>query len=1293
MSILVAYPYDPAGTRDECHLQDESHVILTNDNSYRVIVPELAPFFKHDLSVIHTASGLELKEGKDYNLGYKLLSAKKIAQRDLYGAIVIINPQLKGEFFVSYRSVGGNFVGIRSEVVTYLANALNDPTRTPFDKVIDRPSYFTPPKHEQHYSDFLNKEYTEDAIDDLVSAIDTAIENVDGDAIGYLNSRIQQLDSLLNRHNQVAHIVDYSNPHGTTAVQAKALPQGSASTDTFKAYNLTLVELANYINDRGVTQDDVERYLSRYGDQFYSDKLILKDGQAVIRSESGTTSIDLSNGNVVIKADTLNTLHADSDIHSVGETMSLIAGANTLEVISSGSGGREIDKLEYNGHEVIHGGTVREKLKEKGGIGMRVVTQNTDTVQWEGTSRPSDKLKANVVIAIATLTKRGSITLSNSRTENSRIKAPTPFVLNEIRKDGVNRVNKSTTINGYPLTSNFSLDKDDVNLDKVDNTADKDKPVSSKQQKLLDEYSNGIHQHNLSEMDLPIATRETLGVVTLVDDIESAFSEGGAATPKTVEEYVEHIVNVATISEGKLPSDVLDVRYWGPISPITCTGLTIDFPDGAYLYLDRVNYTELDNFTVNGDVIDFAAEFPNAYLNETFYIYIEVVSDGVKHVARKELVANAGPRIHIATVKVGSTEILNVSEVNGNDNHIYDNNVDGILEVDPVTSVGMFRELEEHEADEAAHIGDGAVGDASTIGLDLIKNYPVVNYSADASHSGVDEWDMFTGWDVNAKDDATALPITVRNGNIDVSNGVKLTVPWNTGGNQLLVMRNNDVGMNDPKYVSDEIVDGVRKRKIGFLLTSKYTPSVTSVKRWHALIGSHTDEVGDVHDVMVQTAEQVGTVDQAASVVYYKNGVYVATLATTSSGSWATSGEHARTYLIFEYWESANGFEYAVEIHHDGYGLTSSGNEDAFKNAPNVAVHPIYPPIAKWGNFDWVAPTANEPADGSKFFIRKEYYFEQDTYVFHAFADDILHVWIDDVKLDINQRTDKSVAMTNGWHTITLYCVDAGKEVTFAGLTAKRGSITYVKTDVSWKYIRATAANGYNENNIPQLGAYHSGEGIARNLDRQRVQLSISNDDFDMQLLSEKYAGGKRINSVTASTSDNGYVNGNVKKAILSGTIGFGVIPTPAAGGDSPSAISMDIDCIAADEGSQDEKYITAKGVYQSLRDGVNLITMSGMVNSGHSLPVLANCRYTNVYLGIGGFGSSSNNTDAIDGIDFKLMSTVTGNEILNRRLDMLSIDRYGYPRFLFKTESEGSTNTLNKIGACNYMLVGLRDI
>lgn len=1149
MTIMVAYPYDPSGTRDECHIQDESHVILTNDNTFRVIVPELAPFFKHDLTVIHTASRLELKEGKDYNLGYKLRSAEKIALRDLYGCIVIINPELKGEFFVSYRSVGGDFVGIRSEVITYLANALNDPTRTPFEKVLNRPAYYTPPKHEQHYADFLNKEFTEEALDDIVAAIDTAIVNTDSSAIGHLNSRITQLDNLLNQYNQAAHLEDFGNPHDTTADQVKALPLGGAALDTFSAYNLTLVELATYINDRGITQDDVDRYLAKYGDQFYDDRLTLKDGQAVIRNAASTTSIDLSNGNVVIKADGINVMHADSDISSAGEVMSLISGMNRLDIISSGAGGLGNDKLVYNGFEVIHGGTVRDKLKAKGSIGMRVVTQDTETVTWEGTSRPDDKLRATLTIAVATLSKRGAITLSNNRTENSRIKAPTPYVLNEIRKDALNRVNKSTTINGHPLTSNFSLDKDDINLDLADNTSDKEKPVSTPQQELLDQYSEGVHTHDLSKMDLPLATKDSLGVVKLISDITDLDTYGGAATPKAIAAYAEHIVNVATISGGKLPNDVLDVRYWQPASDVICSGLTINFPAGAYLYLDRVDYTQMEGFVVDGNVINFSALFPNAFANETFYIYIEVAGDNVKYVARKDKVANSGPRIHIATIKCGATEILNVSEVQGDDNHPYDNNVNGVLEVDGVTSVGMFRELEEHEADETAHIGNSAVGDASTIGLDLINNYPVVNYTTDASHSGIDEWDAFTGWDALAKDSMTALPIIVNNGSVDVSNGIKLTIPWSAGGNQMFVLRNTEAGFNNPKFVMDEVEDGYKKRKIGYLLKTKYTPSVTSVKRWHALIGSFKDAAGDVHDVMVETAEPVGDVDQAAAVMYYKNGVFVSTLARVTSGTWHASGEHDKTFLIFEYWETSDGFDYVVDIHHDGQGLK------------------------------------------------------------------------------------------------------------------------------------------------PQAGKKYADGESARNLDRQRVHMSFKDDVFDMNLSSECYGSGKLHNTNAVSVLGNGYVNGNVKKAIQSGVIGLCGVPRPAEAGHAPQALSMDIDCIAADEGNQSEKYITAKGVYQSLRDGVNLIVASGVIESGYDLPTLSNCRFTNVYLGINAIGGTSESVDVLDGIDFKLMSTVTGEVINNQRLDMLSIHRYAYPVIMYKTESQGSGGTPNKTGSCNYMLVGLRDV
>lgn len=1133
MTIMVAYPYDPAGTRDECHIQDESHIILTNDNTYRVIVPEMAPFYATDLTIIHAESGLELKEGKDYNLGYRLLSAKKIAQRDLFGCIVLINPQLKGEFILEYRTVGGNFVGVRSNVLTYLANALNDPVKTPFEKVIDRPAYFTPAKHEQHYADFVNKDDVANELDGLANAIDEAIENAGTDAVGDLMSRINSVDSLLNQFRQDNHIVDYGNPHETTAKQARALEKGAAAVDSFRAYNKTLVELADYINARGITEADVSKYLAKFGDQVYDDRLTLKDGQAVIRSESGTTSIDLSSGQITISADDLLAFMADSDVTSIGESLKFMAGANVLEIISNGRNGRRMDKILYNGHEVIHGGTVKEKLKDKGDLGMRVMTEDTETVKWEGTGREGSPLKARLTLPVATLTKRGTVRLTNSRTTNNRTQAPTPYVLNVMRKDAETKVPKARVVNGHPMSGNFSLDKDDIDLSNVDNTSDVEKPISIDQQRLLDQYSDGEHTHDLTGVELKRATETTLGVVTHAEDL-SDMSESSVATPKLVQDYANKIVDVATTSQGKLPADVLDVRYWKPTADVTCSGLKITFPANAELYMNRINYSEMVGFQVPAGVVDIAAAYPGAFVNETFYIFINVDGSNITYTAHKEKLTNAAGRLHIATVKCSASDIQNVTAVTGNDQHNYDDNVGGILQVDGVTSVGMFRELEEHEADPTAHIGDGAVGDASTVGLDLIKNYPVVSQISDASHNGIDEWEYYTPWNPEHANEVVTQPRLVNNNGVEVSNGVIITMPWVQTGTQYLAMRNHRIKFNDPNFVSDTLEDGVRKRKVAYILDDNRESGTRGLTNWMTLVGSYSDEAGNVYDLVVMHSLRFYDEKQVWLRVY-KNGVFERTIAHVNIGNWKMAPQHARNYLIISYWETSDGFVYEIEYQHDAMELSSK-------------------------------------------------------------------------------------------------------------------------------------------------------------IDLVNVFLIFRDNDFDMRVNMKQRGKGIKLFSGDGEVMGAGYVNGNIKKAAESGIIGFAGNPNDTGTIGTSESLTLYVDCIAADEGNMEEKYITAKGVYQSLRDGVNLMLAQGTVAHDAELPLLAHCRYLNVYLGWQSLGNSTAD-DPIDGLNFQLRSVVNDRVLTGSRIDMLTLDRYLYVECRYKTESEGGSASLTKNGQCNFLLAGLRDV
>lgn len=1131
--IMVAYPHDPAGTRDECHIRDESHVILTNDNTYRVIVPELAPFFKADLSIVHAESGLELKEGKDYNLGYRVLSAKKIAQRDLYGCIVIINPVLKGEFIVGYRSIGGNFVGIRSNVLTYLANALNDPTKTPFEKVIDRPSYFTPVKHEQHYADFLNKDDVAAELDGLADAIDEAITNADNNAIGDLMSRVNAVDALLNQYRQDLHIVNYNNPHKTTAAQAKALPDSSASVDSFKAFNKTIVELAEYINNRGITEADVDRYLAKFGDQTFRDTIRLKNNSAVIRNEGGTTEINLSTGDITISAQDLVSFMADSDIHSENETIRLKAGANVLEIRSYGTKGRKMDYITYNGHELIHGDNVRDKLRAKGGVGMRVQTQDTETVKWEGTSRASDPLKARVAIAAATLTKRGGVRLSNSRTASGVDTAPTPYVLNLIRKDLVTRVPKVRVINDHPMSAAFSLDAGDIDLDRVDNTNDLEKPISTAQQDLLDTYSESGHKHDVSEMELARATETELGVVRHSVELDDADVDA-AATPKTVGEYANKIVDLATNSQGKLPADVLDVRYWKPIADVTCSGLTITFPPDADLYLNRVNYAERSDLDVPGGTVDIGAAYPGAVVNETFYIYINVINDVVSYSVSKDKLQNTNSRLHISTVKCTATEIMDVSQDMHTDDHEYDNNENGILKVDGVTSVGMFRELEEHEADPTAHIGEGAVGDASTVGLDLIKNYDVVSQISDASHNGLDEWDFTAMWaaDINSK--VAITPNLILREGQETSNGVVLTFPWSSG-NDRVFMRNVNMKFNDPSFVSDVEEDGVRKRKVGYRLNGYAGSNSASIENWEAILGSYKDMGGDVYDVVLECNHNTAS-HRSIALKVYRNGAYERTLTTVqpSSSGWPVASEFRYCFIIFEYHPISDGFKYTIDIQSDQVFMYS-----------------------------------------------------------------------------------------------------------------------------------------------------HLAQTI--------VEMEFRSDAFDCKCTTKYLKMGSDIwRNAVAENTNVSYVNGNIKKAIDSGIIGFA---GQAIVNGTPTEYRSQIDCIGADEGRQDEKYITAKGVYQSMRDGNNLEIITGRSSHGMLLMPI-NCRYAVFHVGLAGCGELGEAADGIDGVKFTVRNLLTNAEITNNVLDLFTLDRYIYLDYKYRKESEGSlSNNPPHQALGSYMVVGLRDI
>lgn len=737
MTIVVAYPYDPNGTLKDCKITDECHVIATTDNTYRVIAPELAPFFRRGLVVTHAATSYKLVEGVDYYLGHRILSVKDIASSPLFATIVLINPNLFGEFSLTYQTVGSTFVGIRSEVMTYLANHLVDPVQTPFERIIDRPEYYVPYQHAMHYADFLNKEGVEDALIELREKIETAAERESVEAIGDIERRIDALHALLDRYRYDQHIVNKNNPHRTTSAQALALSNTATAADSLKLFNRGLMELADYINVRGIVQDDIDLYLRKKTSQTLGDRISLKDGVAVIRNVLGNVTLNLANGNYTVTAANMAELLADSASNKAGTLAKLASGKNELTVGSRGAG-RSAADLKYNGSMIYTSDNIGPELADLGASASRLVTDNTEYVELSGAGWKEVPLKADLRLPVATLTRRGITSLSSSVVGTRKNVAATSKAINTLRLKIGNYVPNSTTINGYPLTKDITITKTDLNIDRMDNTSDRSKPISSTQQQILDTIADGNHRHSLDEIKNTEATDTRRGIMVKYDNVDGIPDMEGGVTPRAGKLIADTIKLAQSDMTDRLHSSVINLKYWNIEEPITVSGFVISIPTYASVYINQVDFDIDSNREVKGAELDLAALYPTNYKGRTFYVYIKMVSGDIEYYVSDVIKDNPlNTELRVFSISTNDSGIIE----SGRYDTLKMSGMEGIAQ--PVVSVGMFTELLEHMEESNPHSSSDVLNPAQ-LGLGLVNNAPVLNGISAFSHENLPVWDRIT---------------------------------------------------------------------------------------------------------------------------------------------------------------------------------------------------------------------------------------------------------------------------------------------------------------------------------------------------------------------------------------------------------------------------------------------------------------------------------------------------------------------------------------------------------------------
>lgn len=195
--ISFEYDFDPYGENTNNFISKEAHTITAaNGTDFNFIVPRYAPFFRRSFVCRNLTTALTLRPSVDYFFGFRfdqvIVSGSSLP---VYGAIVFNDPSLSANVEIDYQTLGGEFVQSAADILTLMANTVNDPRTLQWSAVVDLPTEFPPIAHRHDVNDVTT-------FSDVISAI---YDLSDAQAAGF-NKAMQALMEHINDHNNPHHI-------------------------------------------------------------------------------------------------------------------------------------------------------------------------------------------------------------------------------------------------------------------------------------------------------------------------------------------------------------------------------------------------------------------------------------------------------------------------------------------------------------------------------------------------------------------------------------------------------------------------------------------------------------------------------------------------------------------------------------------------------------------------------------------------------------------------------------------------------------------------------------------------------------------------------------------------------------------------------------------------------------------------------------------------------------------------------------------------------------------------------
>lgn len=270
------------------------------------------------------------------------------------------------------------------------------------------------------------------------------------------------------------------------------------------------------------------------------------------------TDLDTKIGNVKTDLNTLETVLSaainDLKASTIGSNVTInghsLKSEPNLELTKADIGLGNVDNTSDLGKPVSTA-TQLELGKKVDKVPGKSLVPDTDITKLQELPKKSelDTKFNNISTDITNHTKRQdnphNVTAAQVGLDSYSSYTPSTLPLSQTVKDELEKLVPTTrTINGHALTGDIQLTKDDINLNKVDNTSDLEKPVSRAQQEALDLKADALVTIKaLGEIDQRLKDNEAT-IAKGINQTRLDMNKIGDKALELVQETVESLGNL-----------------------------------------------------------------------------------------------------------------------------------------------------------------------------------------------------------------------------------------------------------------------------------------------------------------------------------------------------------------------------------------------------------------------------------------------------------------------------------------------------------------------------------------------------------------------------------------------------------------------------------------------------------------------------------------------------------------------------------------------------------------------------